>query len=102
MKAARTFTILMVDVLGYEKFATLGGDWGAFITRSMVTQYPQHVRACHTHFVPYGPPLFYKAPLTIARLILNSWLHGAREKQALEEIQFFMKESNGYLKQQST
>lgn len=50
---ARGFKILMVDVLGYERFVTQGGDWGAMITRSMAMQYPQHVRACHHNFFPY-------------------------------------------------
>ncbi len=102
VKAAQAFKILMVDVLGYKSFATQGGDWGAIITRSMAMQYPQHVKACHTNFVPCGPPPFYKAPLTMARLILHSWLYTAREKQGLEAMQHFMKEQSGYLKQQST
>ena len=92
----------MVDVLGYDKFVTQGGDWGAFVTRSLTMQYPQHVRACHTNFVPCGPPAWYKAPLTLGRLVLNSWLYTAREKQGLEMMQYYLREQNGYLKQQTT
>ena len=102
VKTAQAFKILMVDVLGYSKFVTQGGDWGAFITRSMATQYPQHVKAYHCNFIACGPPAWYKAPLTMGRLILNSYLYTKREKQGLENIQHYMKEGNGYLKQQST
>ena len=99
---ARAFKVLMVDVLGYDRFVTQGGDWGGIITRSMAMQYPALVRACHHNFFPCGPPPFYKAPLTMGRLVLNSWLYTAREKAGLESIQYYMKEQSGYLKQQST
>lgn len=99
---AKAFKILMVDVLGYDRFVTQGGDWGAFITRSMAMQYPQHVKACYANLIPCGPPPFYKAPLTMGRLVLNSWLYTSREKKSLERLQWYLKEQNGYLKQQST
>lgn len=49
---AHGFTKLMVDVLGYKRFVTQGGDWGSMITRSMALMYPQNVRACHHNFFP--------------------------------------------------
>lgn len=49
---AHGFTKLMVDVLGYKRFVTQGGDWGSMITRSMALLYPQSVRACHHNFFP--------------------------------------------------
>lgn len=99
---AKAFKILMVEVLGYDKFVTQGGDWGAMITRSLAMQYPQHVKAYHCNFIPCGPPAWYKAPLTMGRLILNSYLYTKREKQRIEKMQYFLKEGNGYMKQQST
>ena len=48
---ARAFKAIMVDVLGYERFVTQGGDWGALITRSMAMQYPQHICACHFNII---------------------------------------------------
>ena len=92
----------MVDVLGYDKFVTQGGDWGTFVTRSLAMQYPQHVRACHTTYIPCGPPSWYKAPLVLGRLVLNSWLYTAREKQGLEKMQYYQREQSGYLKLQTT
>lgn len=102
VRAAQAFKILMVNVLGYEKFATQGGDWGAMITRSMAMQYPQHVKVYHLNMVPCGPPPFYKAPLAILRLILNSWFYTEREKKGLENIKYYLTEQIGYLKQQTT
>ena len=99
---ARALNILMVDVLGYERYFTHGGDWGAFITRSIAMQYPQHVRAQHLTFVPIGPPPWYKYPLVMARLILNSWIYSVADRNALERLQYYQKEQDGYLKQQST
>lgn len=99
---ARAFNTLMVDVLGYEKYVTQGGDWGAMITRSMAMQYPRHVRACHHNIFPCGPPPFYKAPLAMGRLVLNSWLYSEREKTGLKNMQYFLTEQKGYFEQQST
>ncbi len=99
---ATAFKILMVTVLGYDKFVTQGTDWDAYITRSLAVQYPQHVKACNINLMPCGPPAFYRAPLTMAGLILNSWLYTKREKQGLQNIMDYMREGDGYLKQQST
>ena len=49
---AHAFTKLMVDVLGYKRFVTQGGDWGSMITRSMALLYPQNIRACHYNMFP--------------------------------------------------
>ncbi|KAL8742067.1 MAG: hypothetical protein Q9184_008309 [Pyrenodesmia sp. 2 TL-2023] len=102
MLTARAFKILMVDVLGYKRFVTQGGDWGSMITRSMAMQYPKHVRACHYNFFPCGPPPWYKAPLTMGRLILSSYLYTNRELDSIKNMQYYQKEQGGYLKQQST
>ncbi|KAK4696198.1 hypothetical protein P7C71_g1681, partial [Lecanoromycetidae sp. Uapishka_2] len=99
---ARAFKTLMVDALGYKKYVTQGGDWGAPVTRSMAMQYPQHVRACHHNFFPCGPPPFYKAPMAMGRLVLKSWLYTEREKLSLENIQYYLREQNGYFVLQTT
>ena len=102
MYTARAFKQLMVDVLGYERFVTQGGDWGSMVTRSMAVQYPQHVRAYHLTMIPCGPPPWYKAPLTMGRLILRSFLYSALEIDRLDKLQYFMREQQGYMKVQST
>ncbi len=41
---------LMKDVLGYEKYATAGGDWGALIAQQHGHKYEQDVIGVYTHF----------------------------------------------------
>ena len=38
----------------------------------------------------------------MARLILNSWIYSVADRNALERLQYYQKEQDGYLKQQST
>ena len=38
---------LMRDVLGYEKFAAQGGDWGAMITAQLGHKYAEHMIGLH-------------------------------------------------------
>ncbi|KAL8693446.1 MAG: hypothetical protein Q9218_001717 [Villophora microphyllina] len=102
MLTARGFNTLMVEVLGYKQYVTQGGDWGAMITRSMAMQYPQHVRACHHNMFPCGPPPWYKAPLTMGRLILSPYLYSKQEMGSLKNMQYYRKEQDGYLRVQST
>ncbi len=99
---ARAFHRLMVDVLGYKRYLTHGGDWGAVITRSMAMQYPKHVHAQHLTFVPCAEPPWYENPLAMGRLILNSYLYSTADKKALDRLQYYLKEQSGYLGQQST
>ncbi|KAI4216716.1 MAG: hypothetical protein LQ349_009095 [Xanthoria aureola] len=99
---AHAFRKLMVDVLGYERFVTQGGDWGAMITRGMALMYPQHVRACHHNFFPCRPPPWYKAPLTMGRLILSPYLYTTRELESIKNMQYWEKEQQGYMRIQST
>lgn len=46
-KIAELFDILMVKVLGYQTYASQGGDWGSFISRSLAIHYPQRCKAVH-------------------------------------------------------
>jgi pimeloyl-ACP methyl ester carboxylesterase len=41
---------LMKDVLGYEKYAVAGGDWGALVTQQHGHKYEQDVYGIYTHF----------------------------------------------------
>ena len=41
---------LMKDVLGYEKYATAGGDWGALIAQQHGHKYESDVIGLYTHF----------------------------------------------------
>ena len=86
---ARAFKQVMVDVLGYQRFVTQGGDIGASITRLIALQYPQHVRACHHNLVPVRPPpIAVKNIWSTVRFLCRDYLYTARE---LENVQHMMK-----------
>ncbi len=42
-RTADLWLTLMRDVLGYERFAAEGGDWGALVTEQLGHKYPQHL-----------------------------------------------------------
>ncbi len=48
---AGTFVKLMTDVLGYRKFGTQGGDWGAFITSRMAATRPELFTGLHLNYL---------------------------------------------------
>jgi pimeloyl-ACP methyl ester carboxylesterase len=45
--------------LGYERFGTQGGDWGAVVSTWLAYLFPDHVTGLHLNFIPsaYRPPL---------------------------------------------
>ena len=49
---ARAFVELMHDVLGYQRFAAQGGDWGAFISAYLGFTEPEHVVGIHLNLMP--------------------------------------------------
>ncbi len=93
---ARAFKQVMVDVLGYDRFVTQGGDIGASITRLMALQYPQHVRACHHNFVPVRPPTAAKDFLAMGRFLLRGWLYSTRELEGVGHMLEWQKEEGAY------
>ena len=42
--------VLMKDVLGYERYATAGGDWGALVAQQHGHKYEQDLFGIYTHF----------------------------------------------------
>ena len=58
-EAADCFRDLMVDVLGYSRFAVHGGDRGAFVATGLAHRFPQHLIAIHQSLpmgIPANPP----------------------------------------------
>lgn len=99
---ARAYHILMTEVLDYSWFATQGGDFGSFITRSVAIQYPDSVVAQHLNMFPVPPPTLFRAPLAYFRWKLSSVLYSQFEKDALEIRRNFELDQSGYLEQQKT
>ena len=48
---AASFIKLMTEVLGYRKFGTQGGDWGAFITSRMAAMRPELFTGLHLNYL---------------------------------------------------
>ena len=46
---------LMSDVLGYERSAVQGGDWGAHIATSLGVRYANRLAGIHLNFLPLSP-----------------------------------------------
>jgi len=86
---------LMRDVLGYDKFAAQGGDWGALITAQLGHKYAQHLIGVHVHLLASlgffggqgGPKPEDFAP---------------EEKGWLEHNRRFITQGSGYMAIQST
>lgn len=93
---AKAFKALMVDVLGYDRFVTQGGDIGASITRLMACLFPQHVRACHFNFLPVRPPAWYQAPLTTGRFLLRDYLYTEQERENIAHMLQWQAEESAY------
>jgi pimeloyl-ACP methyl ester carboxylesterase len=45
------FAELMVDVLGFNRFAAQGGDWGAFVTSRLGYAYPERLAGIHINLL---------------------------------------------------
>jgi pimeloyl-ACP methyl ester carboxylesterase len=52
-EVADLFLVLMRDVLGYEKFAVHGGDWGSSITEQMAMYHSEALIGIHMTDIPY-------------------------------------------------
>lgn len=81
---ADVFAELMTDVLGYEKFAVQGGDWGASIASILGHRYPERLFGIHLNLL---------AVRRDPALVTNPT---PEEKKFLEELNEFLKEESGY------
>ncbi|MFE5840589.1 epoxide hydrolase family protein [Streptomyces niveus] len=95
-RVARAFAVLM-ERLGYERYGTQGGDWGAAISRELGRIRPGEVVGVHLNLLPGGgqthePTGAELAPLSPEerRRTRASWERGrefARERQGYADIQ---------------
>ncbi|KAI1816956.1 microsomal epoxide hydrolase [Poronia punctata] len=101
---AEVFHRLMLR-LGYEEYATQGGDWGFMITRAMGRMYaPKYVKAQHLNFDWYPKPSLKRNPLTLLRTVVSSMITGfsEREQKGLDRTKWFRENGSGYIQVQST
>ncbi len=55
-RAAAAFHTLMTSELGYTRYGTQGGDWGAIVTAKMAATYPESIAGSHLNMMVAGPP----------------------------------------------
>src|SRR5207237_9003533 len=78
-RTAELWIKLMQDVLGYQKFAAQGGDWGALVTSQLGHKYAQHLIGVHVNL---AVPLEFFAGRTITESD-----YGPDEKQFYQRTQ---------------
>ena len=54
-RIARMLAALM-ERLGYDSYATAGGDWGAIINRHLANHYPERLIGLHSNMIVAPPP----------------------------------------------
>lgn len=93
-RTADLWVTLMRDVLGYDKFAAGGGDWGAILTAQLGHKYAKHMIGVYVHLM---------APLDIFNGALPEEHEYSAEEAGWYErnLNFFAKES-GYSAIQAT
>lgn len=81
---AGCFATLMTDVLGYERYAVQGGDWGSFISTRIALEVPKRVVGLHVNMMPLPRD---PSALTDATPEERTWR---------EELEEFLKIETGY------
>ncbi len=87
---AETFASLMTEVLGYERFAAQGGDWGGFIASVLGHRYADRVIGIHLNLL---------AVRRDPRMVANPT---PEEKAFLEQLNDWLREETGYQAIQGT
>lgn len=87
---ADCFADLMVDVLGHEKFAAQGGDWGAFTCSALGVRHADKLAGIHLNMLSVKPDPVPPASAT------------PDEQRYAEEIAVWAKEETGYIQIQGT
>jgi hypothetical protein len=86
--------------LGYEQYVTQGGDWGAFITRTIGHFYPDNCLASHINMIRVNPPKFSRNPIVALQHAVTPYSN--EEKEGIKRSQWFQAEGRGYFGMQST
>ncbi|MGI4778617.1 MAG: epoxide hydrolase family protein [Janthinobacterium lividum] len=87
---ADAFAELMTQVLGYSRFATQGGDWGASVSSRIGFSHPEQTIGVHLNLLPLR-----RDPTAIAG-------HTPAEKNYASELRHWLHDETGYSTQQGT
>jgi len=93
-RTADLWVTLMRDVLGYDKFAAGGGDWGALITAQLGHKYIEHLIGVYVHLM--APLDIFNSEFPLASA------YSPDEKRYFERNEHFFAEESGYSAIQST
>ena len=85
---ADCFATLMTQVLGFERFAAQGGDWGSFITSRIGFAYPRRTIGIHLNMMPLRrDPKMVANPTPGEARYLDELAHWLREETGYQWIQ---------------
>ena len=96
-RTADLWVTLMQDALGYDKFATQGGDWGAAIAAQLGHKYADRVIGVHTHLML--PLNAFAGPLTS---MVDRSMYGPGEEGWFDRSMHFLTTETGYVALQTT
>ncbi|KAK7952995.1 epoxide hydrolase protein [Apiospora saccharicola] len=93
----------LMQRLGYEQYASQGGDWGSMITLSTGAFHPEALRAIHINMI-YGAPPPPTSPWAFLRFLGTHLLglYSDREKAGLKAGADYMERGQGYFQIQKT
>ncbi|MFJ6944827.1 epoxide hydrolase family protein [Streptomyces wuyuanensis] len=89
-RIARAWAVLM-ERLGYTKYAAQGGDWGAIVTDLMAVQQPEGLLGIHTNMPSVVPPAVEAAVAAGNPLPSDIVLANDEEKMAVEQLDYVYK-----------
>jgi pimeloyl-ACP methyl ester carboxylesterase len=90
---ARVFNTLMTHVLGYDKYAVHGTDWGSGVAYSLYNNFNTTARALHLNFLPFFP-------LTPDQLAAENITLTPEEELEAQETAAWSSSGNGYFVEQ--
>ena len=89
---ADAFASLMTDVLGYPRFATQGGDWGASVSSRLGFAHPDKTIGVHLNLLPLR-----RDPTRVLSDVPTT-----DERRYLDELKHWIGEETGYATLQAT
>ena len=89
---ADAFASLMKDVLGYPRFATQGGDWGASVSSRLGFAHPDKTIGVHLNLLPLR-----RDPTRVLSAVPTP-----EERRYLDELKHWIGEETGYATLQAT
>ncbi|KAJ3115198.1 hypothetical protein HDU96_001044 [Phlyctochytrium bullatum] len=95
--------VKMMEALGYDRFFVQGGDWGAFIARTIAVHYPKNCQAIHLQLTvaPLPTSLTYLPRRLLFHLAPHLVLPRA-DLDALYYTRVFERRETGYARIQET